>query len=248
LKYAEGGLNQDPQLLQVSGLWDEVDHALYPRSEEAIQSVKFSLGKESSTYATDFALAMKKDPFLNHFKCYNPNAWCKESCDPNFTDIEHPCRGTLSTCQNLLPNTTPEGKPCGTSCWRFAFRFHQQIGKDTKGFMIQVEEFEGLGAGQKIETLMAEGVGLKIFRTFTGNPKIAGNKPDGRALQKLARVIEEWYLTGCIDTRIQNVYIGKTHIGSAQIKAARPKFNEHGDSHESMVGFWKRNGWQDEIL
>jgi len=29
--------------------------------------VKFSLGEKSTTYATDFTLAMKKDPFLEQF-------------------------------------------------------------------------------------------------------------------------------------------------------------------------------------
>jgi len=189
LKFADDGsrLNQDPELLKASGLWDQDENKRYLRKEKAIQSVKFSLAQKSSTYATDFALAMREDPFLKEFQTYNPNAWSKESCDPDLTNIRHPCRGLATTCQNLLPNMTAKGKPCDTSCWRFAFRFHQQVSKDTGGFMIQVDEFEGLGSGQRIETSMAEEVGLKIFRTFTGLPNKSENKPNAKALQKLAK-------------------------------------------------------------
>merc|ERR1712129_220036 len=98
-------------------------------------------------YASEFALAMKQDPFLRNFKTYNPNAWCKKSCDPKFTDIKHPCRGTTSTCgipkaENFDPTTQ---MPCSTSCWRLAFRFQQEEAKAKQGFMIQVEEKQGLG-------------------------------------------------------------------------------------------------------
>merc|ERR1711935_1173058 len=87
--------------------------------------------------------------------------------------------GTASTCKftearNLVrasPWPWSMKKPARQSCWRFAFRYHQQVSKDTNGFMIQVDEFDGLGDGQKIETLMAEQVGLKIFRTFTCIPQ-----------------------------------------------------------------------------
>merc|ERR1719276_189266 len=147
LKFAKGGLNQDEEMLKASGLWNEEDNKEYPRSEQAILSVKFSLAEQSTPYATNFALAMKEDPFLGQFKTYNPNAWCKRSCDPDFTNIQHPCRGTSSTCkftegQNLTADTR---KPCATSCWRFAFRFHQEESKAMGGFMIQVEESAGLG-------------------------------------------------------------------------------------------------------
>jgi len=47
----------------------------YERREKAILSEKFSLGKESSDYATRFALALKKDPYLCEFETYNPNYW-----------------------------------------------------------------------------------------------------------------------------------------------------------------------------
>jgi len=238
LKYADAeiGLNQDPDFLKEAGLWEKQENPVHFRQEEAIQSVKFSLAKTSSTYATEFALALKQDPFLKHFKTYNPNTWCKESRDPNFTDINHPCRGT-TTCQNHLPNTTAGGKPCNTSCWRLAFRFHQQVSKETNGFMIQVDEFEGLGDGQKIETLMAEEVGLKIFCTFTGYEN-QDKHPGGKALEKLAQAIEEWYKTGCSDMRMEDAWIG-TALHNAAYSKARPKYSNQGDSYESMAD-WRR--------
>ena len=109
--------------------------------KKAVLSVKFSQVEQASPFATEFHLAMKQDPFLKQFKTYYPNAWCKESCDPDFVNINHPCRGTIHTCQ--FPNDQnmdiSTGRPKATSCWRFAFRFHQDEAKD-KGFMIQAEE------------------------------------------------------------------------------------------------------------
>merc|ERR1712008_646075 len=98
LKLAKGNLNQDAEMLKAAGLWDSEEQHVYDRDEQAILSVKFSLAEKSTPYASNFALAMKRDPFLQNFKTYNPNAWCKKSCDPKFTDIQHPCRGTTSTC------------------------------------------------------------------------------------------------------------------------------------------------------
>jgi len=63
---------------------------------------------------------------------------------------------------------TGDGRPTSTSCWRFAFRFHQEECKATNEFMIQVQEKAGLGAGQEIKTELAKQVGLKIFRTKSG--------------------------------------------------------------------------------
>jgi len=105
--------------------------------------------------------------------------------------------------------------------------------------MIQVDEFEGLGGGQKIETLMAKEAGLKIFRTFTGTSENLRNKPNDKSLAKLSKVIEEWYQTDCSDLRIENVYIGMDGH-TDRVKTARPKYSEHGDLYESMADWWKR--------
>jgi len=217
LKFAQNGLNQDEECLKASGLWDSAPVA-YSRAEQAIQSVKFSLAESSTQYATDFALAMKNDPFLKNFKTYNPNAWCKKSCDPNFTDLTHPCRGTVGTC-TLTPdqNLSKDKKPCPTSCWRFAFRFHQEECKATKGFMIQVEEKQGLGNGQKIETKMAKQVDLKVFRTYTnvdafqwkeGSRYYHRPEFDFNGIDAISKAVQEWYEKGCVNEDLENVFIG----------------------------------------
>merc|ERR1719410_1611414 len=89
LKFAKGGLNQSAKCLKAAGLWDETYMETLPF--EVVQSVKFSLSEKSTTYASEFALAMRKDHFLKNLKTYNPNAWEKDSCDPEFTDIKHKC-------------------------------------------------------------------------------------------------------------------------------------------------------------
>jgi len=199
LQYAKDGLNQDPEFLKAAGLFDEEEHKEYARTEKATLSVKFSLAEQSTPYATEFAKFMKSDDFLKNFKTYNPNAWCKDSCDPDFTDINHPCRGSLHTCgflesQNLDSVTK---RPCKKTCWRFAFRFHQQESKDTNGFMIQVEEQSGLGDGQKIETEMAREVGLKVFRTYTDAISFSNCK----FLDQISTAVKEWYESGCTNMK-----------------------------------------------
>jgi len=145
LKYGLDGMNQDGDCLKASSIWDQdQDKAVYSRTERAI---------------------LKNDTHLQHFKTYNPNAWCQDSCDPNFTDMPY---------RRVQYPDSGQTKPCATSCWRFAVRFHQQLSKETNGFMIQVEERNGLGDGQKIETKMAKEVGIKVFRTYT-NEACVGN-------------------------------------------------------------------------
>jgi len=205
LKFALNGLNQDPDCLKAAGLFDEEKDKVYERDEKVTLSVKFSLAEQSSPYATEFAKGMKEDDYLKKFKTYNPNAWCKDSCDENFTDINHPCRGTSSTCgihhKNLDPGTQ---RPCSTSCWRFAFRFHQEESKESRGFMIQVEEKGGLGDGQKIETEMAREVNLKVFRTYTN----IDFYPGGDSMVKISKAVKEWYDGDCANMDLENVFIG----------------------------------------
>jgi len=137
LKYSKGGLNQDHDLLKACGLWDQKE-VIYERKEQAILSVKFSMAERSTPFATEFALQMKNHGYLRKFRTYNPNAWCKKSCDPVYTNIEHPCRGTPATCQ--IPehdNFGADGKPTSKCCWRSSFRFQLEECKSTNGFMIQ---------------------------------------------------------------------------------------------------------------
>jgi len=214
LKYAQGGLNQDADCWKACGLWDTEADKVYSRTAQAIMSVKFSLAEKSSEYATNFALAMKEDPFHKNFKTYNPNAWCKESCDPTFTDINHPCRGSLSTCNipEALNLDSGTKRPCSTSCWRLAFRFHQEECKATKGFMIQVEEKQGLGDGQKIETEMAREVDLKVFRTYTNHPEVQktfrNTDYNFNGMSAISDAIKDWYANGCVNNDMENIFIG----------------------------------------
>jgi len=130
------------------------------------------------------------------------------------TNIAHPCRGTLSTC--TIPekdNLTHETKrPCSTSCWRLAFRFHQEECKATKGFMIQVEEEQGLGDGQKIETEMAKQMGLKLFRTYTNDDVVEYAGPltafHYKGIEAISKAVQEWYAAGCVNPDLENVFIG----------------------------------------
>jgi len=131
LKYALGGLNQDSDCLKAAGLFEVEDTRDYERPEKATSSLKFSLGHESTTYATEFAQAMRSDPYLQHFKVFNPNTGSKPNCDDNlnYSSMDNPCRGTLETCKfpdckNANLDGNGKMKPRETSCWRFAFRFH----------------------------------------------------------------------------------------------------------------------------
>merc|ERR1712008_441776 len=195
---------QDPECLKAAGIWEE-QLRVFERTEQAVLSLKFSLAEESSPYATDFAVAMRKDPFLGQFKTHNPNAWNKRSCDPKYTDMSPPCRGSQATCQipeheNLAAATR---KPCATSCWRVAFRFQQEECKSTNGFMVQVEEMAGLGGGQQIETEMAKQVGLKIFRAYTNSASTSFF----RLLMEecLTPRVRAWYDSGCANMDLENI-------------------------------------------
>merc|ERR1712008_636548 len=123
------------------------------------------------------------------------------------------------------------GKPCPTTCWRVSFRFHQEESQKTNGYMVQVEEFSGLGQGQKIETMMAIQVGLKVFRTFTDEH----DKPNQFATEKIASVVQEWYLRDRCDMRLENIY-----IGASDYEEARPKYSDNPMEFESMADWRKR--------
>jgi len=148
LIYAGGGLNYDPECLKASGLWDEVEQQ-YSRSEKAILSVQFT------RCAIKFALAIKCDPFLQHFEAYNPSTWC----DPDFL-------------------------------------FHLQQSKDTLGFMVQLEETQGLSESQENETQMAMEAGLKIFRTSMDHPY---------DVVRLSKRVRTWYDSECANNDLEEI-------------------------------------------
>jgi len=202
IQYAMGGLNQVHDCLRQSRILEHKEETC-SRKEQAILSIKINLAEQGTSYAMQFALTMKDDPYLGQFKTHNPHVLCQKSCDPNFSDVQHPCRGTLDTCLiSEQDNLSAEKRPTDTSCWRVAFRFHQEECKATSGFMIQVQEVEGLGAGQKIETEMAEQVGLKVFRTRSHQRSIDGNRIAG-----VSRVVKACYDSGCENMELKDVWI-----------------------------------------
>jgi len=221
LKFALEGMNQNPDCLKAAGLFDQEEAHAYERSEKVTLSIKFSLGEKCTEYATHFAKGMKEDEFLRQFKAYNPNAWCKKSCDPKFTDKTHKCRGCSSTCvkQNIDPI---KKRPSNESCWRFAFRFHQQESKDTGGFMIQVEETQGLGLGQEIETEMAQQVKIKVFRTYTNMTYLGGAVYSFDSMKVISKAVQDWYKSGCTNYDLENIFIGHECFSYTK----RPKFEK----------------------
>jgi len=199
LRHAADGLPDDADCLAAASLGEAQAAVSYPRTERVILSIKMG-----TDYATSFVQAMAADPFLGQFRACNPNEWCRRSCDPTFTDASHPCRGTRETCSFAAAaaglGAGRKGHLWVSSCWRVAFRFHIQECKESIGFMVQVQEKAGLSDGQRIETILAEQVGLKIFRTITTLDFFYPRK-----VEDLSSKVAAWYESGCTDMREQVV-------------------------------------------
>merc|ERR1712032_1420014 len=119
------------------------------------------------------------------------------------------CRGSSSTCgfpdsKNLAAVTK---RPCAKTGCHFAFRFYQQESKDTNGFMVHVEEKNGLGDGQKIETEMAKEVGLKVFRVYTNVAELNDYMRD-----QIRAAVKESYEGGRANMDLENVFIGFSNV------------------------------------
>jgi len=221
LKFALEHLNQDPDCLKAAGLWSGSEQARHTgmRSEKCLYPIKFSLAATSSTYATVVTLALKNHIDLGTFEMYFPSAFMKESCDADFTNTSHPCRGQVNgpgACQlrhyptNLL-GLARDGNPTSASCWRFSWRHHAQKCKDSGGFVAQVEECfpseDGkgvvhlLGNGQQIETDISLKMKLKLFRVRQG-VLIAKNglerpRPfDTQDADAVSKEIMKWFAEG----------------------------------------------------
>merc|ERR1712008_181941 len=107
-------------------------------------------------------------------------------------------------------------RPFATSCWRFAFRFHMEECKAHGGFMLQVEETEGLGNGQKIETEMAKEVSIKIFRAYAHDSDVYDYR-----MEVVAKRVRAWYKSGCKNMDLENIYFRPDHY---QDQKTRPDF------------------------
>ncbi len=239
LKFALGGLNQDPDCLQAAGLFhDNYDTLKLNNAPRIVLSTKFSLGEKTTSYATKVALLMKKNPYFASKVVYSPNTWDKNTCDPNWTDITFPCRGTKETCQKYeFKDNLPVEKEC---CWRSSYRYQLMRGKETGGFMVQVAEFDNsyevekhvLGNGQQIETELAQQVGLKVFRVYQQLEKsrpvffynisalygLNSEKSISKLIDELVKCAESWYENGCSDMSVTEVRIRTSYFGYVQNK------------------------------
>lgn len=205
LKYAMGGLHEDAECLTAARRSLERKSSLYGRTEKIILSLRGV--SDASEPAGDsagrrLAIAMKADPILGQFKTHNPSLFIRGSCDPSFTDVSHPCRGTLSTCSFYSFQNLKHGKPYSKSCWRYAYRFHQDECKMSKGFMVQVEEQSKLDDGQIIQMDMANGIGLKTFRLQLRSTE---TEALNNAVKMLSQEVQSWYETGENDLRLCTV-------------------------------------------
>ena len=181
LKYALNGLNQDPDCLVAAKLWDEnydnssMDSIIKSKGKKAtkiVLSTKFSLDANSSPLATLFTIMLKANKYIQQrpFVVYSPNAFSKDTCDPEWTRMEWPCRGTIDTCRKESKFKT--GMPQLESCWRYSYRYQLEQAKSSNGIMVQIVDHDvalgvhTLGKGQEIESAMAKDVGIKTFRVY----------------------------------------------------------------------------------
>jgi len=123
---------------------------------------------------------------------------------------------------NFIIPSIPVGKPTNESCWRFSFRSKQGECKRTSGFMLQIQEHEGLGLGQKIESDMAKLEDLKTFRVHQGMVRLEGkNCPrefDATDAQHVAKEVREWHNTAEGDTTLWSIYLRHTTKGGAVMR------------------------------
>ena len=168
-----------------------------------VLSTRFSLGLKSSPHATQFTVSLKQHPYVqnSNFIVYSPNAYQKDSCDPQWTRLEWPCRGTQGTCR-MKQSSLRTGTPQLGSCWRYSFRYQLEEAKRLGGFMIQVVDLDEQchhqrGKGQRIETEMAKEVGTKIFRSY--EPTKIGTLAVQKEVDRLVLRIQQWFEAGCAD-------------------------------------------------
>ena len=208
LKYALGSLNQDPDCLVRAKFWGKngrqnLDQAVSESKKKIVLSTKFSLGSDSSPNASKVTILLRQHPYIrnNNFDIYSPNAVSKHTCDPQWTRMEWPCRGTHETCRKECQ--LQSGVPQPMSCWRYSFRYQLQKAKESNGMMIQIVDYqptEGmspipqhqLGDGQQIETVMAKDVGVKVIRFYCDENMFTSGE-EAKSVQKLVKAMRDWY-------------------------------------------------------
>jgi hypothetical protein len=125
IKFALGGLNQDQDCWVAAKLWDknQLKKKSAGRVVRIALSIKFSLGEESSPAVNQFTIILNTHEYIKDglFAIYSPNAFNKGTCDPEWTRMEWPCRGTYGTCQ--MDPSLKIGNPRVNCCWRYSYRF-----------------------------------------------------------------------------------------------------------------------------
>ena len=212
IKFVHNDLKRDPDVLIAAGMFDE-NHDATRRGpiKKIVLSTRFALNESSHSEATYFTKLLKNHEYIRrNFIAYSPNAFDKKSCDKNWTDFDHPCRGTRNTCNynNILAD---DGRPTDDCCWRFSFRAQLEEANRTGGFMLQLVEPEKqgspdrLGKGQAIELDMAHNhLKMKVFhvhrpRFFVGDIEL---QFDDVHLNEVVNVIKRWYSNDCQDMSV----------------------------------------------
>jgi len=90
--------------------------------------------------------------------------------------------------------------------------------------MIQVEETQGLGLGQEIETEMAQQVKVKVFRTYTNMTYLGGAVYSFDSMKVISKAVQDWYKSGSTNYDLENIFIGYDHPSVPYTK--RPKFEK----------------------
>jgi len=147
----------------------------------------------------------------NNNNNFNNNRVQIASCDLQWTNPKHPCRGTYRTCQKWWWLKVGDPK-LDKSCWRYEFNY---ICENHADIIIQPIEWykdrqcHVVSDSQLIETDIANRNKVKIFRLYQqkweGNGgHVDGDKCVGRSFEfehvdKLVEEIKNWYDDDCMD-------------------------------------------------
>jgi len=215
LKFALGNLIYDKDCLLVSKV-SGADKGSKLDLPLIVLSTPYSIGQNTTSYATDFLLWINHFSFFHQFRVSHPNAGRRKSCDPNFTTVSWPCKGTTNTC--TFPRNLRVGKPKENECcWRYNFRYYLEKSKKSRGFMVQLTGWDedmdkhSLGRGQQIETEMAKQVGIKIFRVVEKQTMVDTGELqlDRRYIGDLQKNIKVWLCGDRKDLSIVQVTLPK---------------------------------------
>jgi len=87
---------------------------------------------------------------------------------------------------------------------KFSTCTDQTEAKNSNGFMLQIEEQDGLDEKQTKETEMAKETGIKVFRTYTDNDFLSM-----KGIRTISAVVQAWYTSNGAEQDMENVFLGK---------------------------------------